>query len=43
MNGKALWDMQAGGPVQGNPISYEFAGKQYIALTAGHALLAFSW
>jgi len=40
--GKPLWDMHAGGPAQGNPISYEFEGKQYIAMTAGHALLAFS-
>ncbi len=40
-SGKPLWDFQAGAPVQGNPISYQFEGKQYIALTAGRALLVF--
>jgi len=42
LTGKALWNMQAGGPVQASPISYLNEGRQYIALTAGHALLVFS-
>jgi alcohol dehydrogenase (cytochrome c) len=41
--GKPLWDFQAGGPLQASPISYQYTGKQYIAVTAGHALLSFSW
>ena len=40
-SGKPLWNFQAGGPALGNAISYEFAGKQYVVLTAGRALMAF--
>jgi alcohol dehydrogenase (cytochrome c) len=40
-SGRALWNMQAGGPVQANPISYLSEGRQYVAMTAGHALLVF--
>jgi alcohol dehydrogenase (cytochrome c) len=40
--GKALWDMQAGGPAQANPITYMDHGRQYVAMTAGHALLVFT-
>ena len=39
--GKALWNFQAGAPVYANPISYEFQGKQYMAITAGRSLLVF--
>src|ERR1041385_273322 len=39
--GKPLWSFQAGGPVYSNPVSYRFEGRQYVALTAGHTLLAF--
>ena len=39
--GKALWNIQGGGPAQGNPISYQNEGRQYIAITSGHALLVF--
>ena len=39
--GKALWDFQTGATVTSNPISYELDGKQYVALTAGRALIAF--
>jgi alcohol dehydrogenase (cytochrome c) len=42
LTGKPLWNMQAGGPVLASPISYQSDGRQYIALTAGHALLVFS-
>jgi len=41
-SGKPLWDFQAGGPAQGNAVSYELAGKQYVVLTAGRALMAFT-
>lgn len=40
--GKPLWDFQAGAPALGNAISYEFGGKQYVALTAGRALMVFT-
>ena len=40
--GKALWNIQAGGPAQANPISFESEGRQFIAMTAGHALLVFT-
>ncbi len=39
--GKPLWDFQTGATVTSNPISYELDGKQYIALAAGRALIAF--
>jgi alcohol dehydrogenase (cytochrome c) len=41
-SGKPLWEFQAGGPVYAAPISYEHEGKQYIAVTAGHSLIAFA-
>jgi len=40
--GKPLWTFQAGAPVYANPISYEFLGKQYVAITAGRSLMVFS-
>jgi alcohol dehydrogenase (cytochrome c) len=40
--GKPLWDFQAGAAVYANPISYQFEGKQYIAITAGRTLIAFT-
>lgn len=40
-SGKPLWNFQAGAPAQGSPVSYEFEGKQYVALTAGRALMVF--
>jgi alcohol dehydrogenase (cytochrome c) len=41
-NGKPLWDFQSGAPVYAAPVCYEFERKQYIAVTAGHSLLAFT-
>jgi alcohol dehydrogenase (cytochrome c) len=41
-SGKALWDFQAGAPVYAGPISYEFDGRQYFAVTAGRNLMAFT-
>jgi alcohol dehydrogenase (cytochrome c) len=40
--GKPLWNFQAGAPVYSGPISYRWEGQQYIAVTAGHTLIAFS-
>jgi alcohol dehydrogenase (cytochrome c) len=37
-----LWNFQSGAPVSASPISYELDGKQYIAITAGRALIAFA-
>jgi alcohol dehydrogenase (cytochrome c) len=41
-SGKPLWNFQAGAPVYAGPVSYEFEGRQYLAVTAGHSLLAFT-
>jgi alcohol dehydrogenase (cytochrome c) len=41
-SGKPLWNFQAGAAALGNPISYESEGKQYVALTAGRALMTFA-
>jgi alcohol dehydrogenase (cytochrome c) len=41
-SGKALWDFQAGAPVYSGPISYEFEGRQYLAVAAGRSLMAFT-
>ncbi len=41
-SGKPLWDFQGGAPVYAGPISYEFEGRQYLAVTAGRSLLAFT-
>jgi alcohol dehydrogenase (cytochrome c) len=40
-SGKALWKFQAGAGVRAPPISYEFAGKQYVAVGAGASLVVF--
>ena len=34
-NGKPLWDIQLGGAVHANPISFGIDGKQYIAIASG--------
>jgi alcohol dehydrogenase (cytochrome c) len=39
--GKPLWDMQLGGPVHANPISFGVDGKQYVAIAAGWVLYVF--
>ena len=39
--GKSLWNFQTGGGVWSNPISYLSAGKQQVAIAAGHAIFAF--
>jgi alcohol dehydrogenase (cytochrome c) len=40
--GKVLWKYQTGSPIFAPPVSYTFEGRQYIALAAGGALLAFA-
>jgi alcohol dehydrogenase (cytochrome c) len=39
--GKPLWDMQLGGPVHANPMSFGVDGKQYVAIAAGWTLYVF--
>jgi alcohol dehydrogenase (cytochrome c) len=39
--GQPLWRFAAGGPVQSNPISFLYGGKQFVAVAAGHALFVF--
>jgi len=41
-SGAPLWDFQAGAPVYAAPVCYESGGRQFIAVTAGHGLLAFA-
>ena len=40
--GKPLWDMQLGGPIHGNPMSFGVDGKQYVAIPAGWTLYVFA-
>lgn len=40
-NGKVMWRTSVGGQVAASPITYEVDGKQYIAISAGHALFVF--
>jgi len=42
--GSLLWRFETGGGggIDANPITYMHAGKQYVAIAAGHALLVFS-
>ncbi len=40
--GRVLWRFQTGAPVVAPPVTYTFEGKQYIALAAGAAVLAFA-
>lgn len=40
--GKVLWKFQTGGSVSAPPISFALNGKQYIAVAAGGAMLAFA-
>ena len=41
-DGKLLWRLQTGGAVWAAPITYMSEGKQYVAIAAGSAILAFS-
>ena len=42
LKGALLWRFESGGGIIANPITYLSAGKQYVAIAAGHALLVFS-
>ena len=39
--GKPLWDFQTGGPIGANPISFNVAGRQRIAIAADRVLYVF--
>jgi alcohol dehydrogenase (cytochrome c) len=39
--GKVIWKTSTGGQVAAAPITYEVDGKQYVAISAGHALFVF--
>ena len=39
--GESLWDVQLGGSVHSNPVSYAVDGNQQVAIPAGNALFAF--
>jgi alcohol dehydrogenase (cytochrome c) len=39
--GKPLWDIQTGGGIVANPISFLSDGKQHVAIAAGSALFVF--
>jgi alcohol dehydrogenase (cytochrome c) len=40
-NGKLLWDLQLGGPIRTNPMSFSIDGKQQVETVAGSALFVF--
>ena len=39
--GKPLWDLQLGGAVRANPMSFAVDGKQYVAIAAGYSVFVF--
>jgi len=41
LTGDLLWDFQAGGGINTNPISYALDGKQYIVMAAGSSIFVF--
>ena len=42
VSGQLLWRIQTGGAIWANPISYMSEGKQYIVVSAGSSVIAFS-
>ena len=40
--GKPLWDMQLGGAIHANPMTFGVDGKQYVAIAAGWVLYVFA-
>ena len=40
--GELLWKASLGGQIVNGPMSYEVAGKQYVAIVAGHSLSTFA-
>lgn len=41
-SGKPLWHFQAGGAINGNPISYALRGTQYVVMGSGGNVVSFS-
>jgi alcohol dehydrogenase (cytochrome c) len=41
-SGAELWHLEVGGVVQAGPVSYEIAGRQYLAVAAGRSIMAFA-
>lgn len=39
--GKPLWNFHSGGPVTGNPISFNIEGKQHVAIASNNVLYVF--
>ena len=39
--GELLWKASLGGQIANGPMTYEVAGKQYVAIIAGHSLSTF--
>ena len=40
--GELLWKASLGGQIANGPITYEVAGRQYVATISGHSLVAFA-
>jgi len=40
--GTELWRFEAGAQIWAAPVSYELAGRQYVAVAAGRTILAFA-
>jgi alcohol dehydrogenase (cytochrome c) len=40
--GALLWKASLGGQIAAGPMTYEVAGRQYVAIAAGHSLFAFA-
>lgn len=40
-NGTLLWKTNTGGQMSSSPITYSVDGKQYVAMSCGHALFVF--
>jgi alcohol dehydrogenase (cytochrome c) len=40
--GAELWHFEVGGSITAAPVSYEVAGRQYVAITAAHNILVFA-
>ena len=41
-SGQHLWHFQTGGNVAASPMSYAVDGRQYVAVSAGNTLYAFT-
>jgi len=40
LSGEVLWEVNLGAPVDGHPVSFAVAGKQYIAVSTGASLVS---